>query len=225
MIKVLIVDDDFMVTRVHQTYVDEIPGFEVVGSAHTGRDAVALAAELQPDLILLDIYLPDANGLELLPELRAASPDVDVLVISAAREADSVRRALRSGITQYLIKPFNFEDLRDRLLQYRQTLRTLESIDSTTNQEEVDRVFGLPGSPTSLPKGLSIETLRLVRGTLNDSSDDLSATEVGETLTISRGSARRYLEYLVTINEVEVRLQYGGVGRPERRYAISRDRH
>lgn len=218
MIDVLIVDDDFMVARIHKTYVDEIQGFQVVGFAHTGAQAVEMTAELQPHLILLDIYLPDANGLDLLQPIRAAAPEVDVLVISAAREADSVRRALRSGITHYLIKPFTFEDLRDRLVQYRQTFNTLSAIEERPNQEDVDRVFGLHRSAASLPKGLSVETLRLVQERLRTVPQDVSAVEMAAQVGMSRGSARRYLEHLVDTGQAEVRLRYGEVGRPERRY-------
>ena len=97
MIEVLVVDDDFMVARIHTGFVERTPGFRVTGVAHTGADALAEAERLQPDLVLLDVYLPDVSGLDLLGALREAAPEVDVLVMSAAREADTVRRALRGG--------------------------------------------------------------------------------------------------------------------------------
>ena len=119
MIEVLVVDDDFMVARIHTGFVERTPGFRVTGVAHTGADALAEAERLQPDLVLLDVYLPDVSGLDLLGALREAAPEVDVLVISAAREADTVRRALRGGIVHYLMKPFSYDDLRVRLEHYR----------------------------------------------------------------------------------------------------------
>ena len=222
MIRVLIVDDDFMVARVHQTYVDEVGGFEVVGFAHDGSQAVEAAERTRPDLVLLDIYLPDVNGLDLITQLRQVVPDLDVLIISAAREAESVRRALRAGITQYLIKPFSFEDLRDRLLHYQSRVKTMDAIVDRPDQADVDRVFGKPSTPKSLPKGLSNETLTLVRGALKACESDMSATEVGAEVSLSRASARRYLEHLVSVQEVAVRLRYGAVGRPERRYVVIR---
>src|ERR671911_640787 len=125
MIKVLIVDDDFMVAKVHAGFVRQTPGFEVVGVAHTGASALAAARQLAPDLVLLDIHLPDINGLDLLQELRKAMPELDVLIISAAREVDTVRRALRGGIVHYLIKPFSAEELRERLAHYQEAYRSL----------------------------------------------------------------------------------------------------
>ncbi|MCW2134634.1 response regulator [Arthrobacter sp. VKM Ac-2550] len=219
MIKVLIVDDDFMVAKVHAGFVRQTTGFAVVGVAHTGAQALVEAKRLQPDLVLLDIHLPDISGLDLLQQLREEVPELDVLVISAAREVDTVRRALRGGIVHYLMKPFSNEDLRERLEHYQQAYRPLASSKSTAEQADVNRVFGVSRSERPLPKGCSVETLRLVEQLLRDTGTDLSASEAADRLGTSRVSARRYLEYLSDDGRVEVQLRYGGVGRPERRYA------
>ena len=220
MIEVMVVDDDFMVARIHTGFVERTPGFTVTGVAHTGAQALVEAERLQPDLVLLDVYLPDVSGLDLLGALREAAPEVDVLVISAAREADTVRRALRGGIVHYLMKPFSYEDLRVRLEHYQQAYAGLSSAEA--DQADVDRVFGVRGSEKRLPKGFSPETLRLVedalRGLATD-PPDLSAAEAASVLGISRVSARRYLEHLAETGKAEVSLRYGEVGRPERRYA------
>jgi len=218
-IDVLIVDDDFMVARIHQGFVERTPGFQVVGVAHNGAEALEAAERLQPDLVLLDVYLPDTSGLDLLKRLRETTPELDVLVISAAREMETVRRALRGGIVHYLMKPFAYDDLRQRLEHYQQTYAALDSTDQQPEQADVDRLFGLKPTDARLPKGFSAETLRLVAEALRESSEDLSAAETAAALGLSRVSARRYLEHLVESNKVEVTLRYGGVGRPERRYA------
>ncbi len=217
MIEVLVVDDDFMVARIHTGFVERTPGFSVTGVAHTGAQALVEAERLQPDLVLLDVYLPDVSGLDLLAGLREAAPEVDVLVISAAREADTVRRALRGGIVHYLIKPFSYDDLRVRLEHYRQAYGGLSS--EQADQADVDRLFGVAGADKRLPKGFSPETLRLVEDSLRSEGGDLSAAEAAGLLGISRVSARRYLEHLTETGKVEVSLRYGEVGRPERRYA------
>ena len=219
MIKVLIVDDDFMVAKVHAGFIQRTPGFTVVGAAHTGAQAVTEAARLQPDLVLLDIHLPDANGLDLMHQLREVAPELDVLVISAAREVDTVRRALRGGIVHYLIKPFSQTDLQERLEHYRSAYQGLDSSKDVAEQSDVNRVFGLDRTERPLPKGCSIETLKLVEAALKEADGDLSANEVAVQLGTSRVSARRYLEYLNDEGALEVRLKYG-VGRPERRYLL-----
>ncbi|MGO4188171.1 response regulator [Pseudarthrobacter sp. TAF60_1] len=219
MIKVLIVDDDFMVAKVHAGFIQRTPGFSVVGAAHTGAQAVAETERLQPDLVLLDIHLPDVNGLDLMHQLREVAPDLDVLVISAAREVDTVRKALRSGIVHYLIKPFSQTDLQERLEHYRSAYQGLDSSKDVAEQSDVNRVFGLDRTERPLPKGCSIETLKLVETALKEADGDLSANEVAVQLGTSRVSARRYLEYLNDEGVLEVRLKYG-VGRPERRYLL-----
>jgi response regulator of citrate/malate metabolism len=216
MIEVLIVDDDFMVARIHQGFVQRTPGFTVTGVAHTGAQALVEAERLQPDLVLLDVYLPDVSGLDLLGALREAAPEVDVLVISAAREAEAVRRALRGGIVHYLMKPFSYDDLRVRLEHYQRAYASMAG--ERTDQADIDRVFGIAGADRSLPKGLSAETLRLVEAALQRETGDVSAAEAASLLGISRVSARRYLEHLAETGRVEVSLRYGEVGRPERRY-------
>lgn len=217
MTKVLIVDDDFMVARIHTGFVAAVPGFEVCGVAHTGTQALAEVRRSIPDLVLLDIHLPDIGGLELLRRLREIVPELDVLVISAAREADTVRSALRGGIVHYLMKPFTRRELADRLEHYATTYRSLDE-SGTAEQADIDRVFGVSAPrAASLPKGFSAETLHRVEELLRASSGDISASEAAARLGTSRVSARRYLEYLSETGDVEVRLRYGA-GRPERRY-------
>ncbi|GER21867.1 transcriptional regulatory protein [Zafaria cholistanensis] len=218
MIRVLVIDDDFMVAKVHAGFVRQVPGFTVVGAAHTGASALEAVRTLKPHLALLDIHLPDVNGLDLLQQLREVDPELDVLVISAAREADTVRRALRGGIVHYLMKPFSAADLRDRLEHYRQAYQPLTGSSNPAEQSDIDRIFGVASSQQPLPKGCSMETLQRVVDLLRSSPGDLSATEAAAQLGTSRVSARRYLEYLNEIGRVEIRLRYGA-GRPERGYA------
>ncbi|MFF0156682.1 response regulator [Streptomyces sp. NPDC005263] len=219
-IDVLVVDDDFMVARVHRTFVERVEPFRVVGVAHTGEQAARAVDELRPDLVLLDLYLPDIFGLDLIPRLRAAGHDGDVMVISAAREADTVRGAVRNGVVDYLLKPFEFEELRARLERYAQQRgRLLAAV--VRGQADVDRVLAGASGPAStgtLPKGMSVETAELVERALRGTEGTLSAAECATSVGVSRVSARRYLEYFHTIGSAEVSLRYGVTGRPERRY-------
>ena len=217
MITVLVVDDDFMVARIHRGFVDRVDGFEVVGTANSGDQAVAALSSLRPDLVLLDLYLPDVFGLDLIARMRAVQPEVDILVITAAREADAVRGAVRQGVVNYLLKPFGFEDLRTRLQEYAR--RRASVPDQVISQADVDRVLAPTGPQVNrLPKGLSQETADLVAAALRTTPKNLSAAECAEKVGISRVSARRYLEFFCTRGQAEVALRYGTTGRPERRY-------
>ncbi|MFF8448476.1 response regulator [Streptomyces leeuwenhoekii] len=220
-IDVLVVDDDFMVARVHRAFVERVAPFRVAGVAGTGEQAVAAADELRPDLVLLDLYLPDTFGLDVIPRLRAAGHDCDVMVVSAAREADAVRGAVRHGVVDYLLKPFEFDDLRARLERYAaQRGRLREAV--VRSQADVDRVLAgapAPAPPVpALPKGMSAETAALVERVLRDADGSLSASECAALTGLSRVSARRYLEHFHTVGDAEVSLRYGAAGRPERRY-------
>jgi response regulator of citrate/malate metabolism len=223
-IGILIVDDDFMVAKVHAGFVAALDGFEVVGTASTGAQALDEVNRLQPDLVLLDVYLPDMTGLDVLRQLRAEGSSVDVIVISAARDVDSIRSALHGGVLNYLVKPFDRRTFETRLRDYATLREDLGELEEA-GQTDVDRVFGFsrgsvePPSPT--PKGIAPETLQLVRETLAAAGPDgLSATECSERTGLARVSARRYLEQMVAQQEADVRQKYGTAGRPERRFTL-----
>ncbi|MGS2619432.1 response regulator [Micromonospora sp. LZ34] len=221
MIDVLVVDDDFMVARIHRGFVERIDGFRVVGTASTGEQAVAAVDKFRPDLVLLDLYLPDMFGLDVVTALRAARHDCDILVISAAREAEAVRRAVRYGAVNYLLKPFGFDELRTRLEQYAARRNSVRAT-VVSDQADVDRVLSRSGShiaTSALPRGLSPETAELVERALREKAGTLSAAECANRVGISRVSARRYLEHFSGTGRAEVTLRYGAAGRPERRYS------
>ena len=218
MIRVLVVDDDFMVAKVHCGFVERVPGFVVAGTAHTGEEALLAVERLRPDLVLLDIYLPDMTGLEVLQRLREGGAAVDVLVITAARDVASIRSALRGGVVHYLIKPFTVDVLRERLERYATAHSRLAGSGAVV-QDDLDRLFGaLRPTSARMPKGLTRPTADLVAKALRDAEADLSAAECADLAGLSRVSTRRYLEYFVALGKADVRLRYGVAGRPERRF-------
>ena len=216
---VLIVDDDFMVAEIHRRFVDRVDGFRSVGVARTGAEALSSAKERGPDLILLDVYLPDMTGLDVLQRLRGDGDSVGVIMITAARELDTVKGALDGGAADYLIKPFEFDQLKAKLEAFALRAHALESA-AGVDQSLIDSLFGNPGAgrPSVLPKGLGAETGRLVLDAVRDAGE-VSAAECADLVGISRVSARRYLEHYLSTGALELRLQYG-VGRPERRYHL-----
>jgi response regulator of citrate/malate metabolism len=218
-IRVLVVDDDFMVAKVHRGFVDRVPGFTTVGVAHTGADALAQVGAVRPDLVLLDIYLPDITGLDVLRRLRESGDGgPDVLAVTAARDVSTVRSALRGGVVHYVLKPFGFDVLRDRLERYAAVHDRL-ALSTDVGQPDVDQLFvTLRMSSAPMPKGLTADTSRLIADAMRDCPGDLSAEECAERIGLSRVSTRRYLEHFVTAGKAEVRLRYGSAGRPQRRY-------
>jgi response regulator of citrate/malate metabolism len=216
MIDVLVVDDDFRLVNIHRGFVERTPGFRAVASARTGEETLAALDEHRPDLVLLDLYLPDVFGLDLVRRMRAEGHETDVFVISAARESEAVRAAVRLGVVSYLLKPFGFDEFRERLEQYANRRAGLAM--AVRDQADVDRAFERTGSTAAMPKGFSAETAQLVETALRETPGTLSAAECAEKIGVSRVSARRYLEQLTERGRAEVALKYAGRGRPERRY-------
>jgi response regulator of citrate/malate metabolism len=220
-LRTLIVDDDFMVARIHRGYTERVPGFEVVGVAHSGADALTAVDRLQPDLVVLDIYLPDMSGLEVLRELRQRQAPVDVIMVTAARDVTSVRAAMQGGALHYIVKPFDFARFREALEAYRRLVERGSGL-GAVEQSDVDNMYAaLRATPTAtLPKGLNRPTLEMVLKYLNQRPDAASAQEVADGTGVSRATARRYLEFLESQGRTTLELRYGSAGRPEHRYRL-----
>ncbi|MER7547305.1 response regulator [Spirillospora sp. NPDC127506] len=219
MIDVLVVDDDFRVAQVHAGFVAALRGFTVAGLAHTAARARAMAADLEPALVLLDVYLPDGSGLALLPELGA-----DVIMATAAADPGIVREALRHGALHYLIKPFTAAALGARLTayaRYREALSGENELSQAALDGAVRALYApLHGQPPP-PKGQSPVTARLVSDALRRAETPRSAAEIADEIGISRATAQRYLAALAQAGRVVVTLRYGATGRPEHQYAWS----
>lgn len=238
-IRTLIIDDDVAVAGIHHGFLLARGGFDVVAMAHTGQQGLDLAAELGPELVLLDIHLPDMSGLDVLQRLRGRRRPVDVLVITASRELGTVRGAMAGGVLHYLVKPFSSQALIERLDEYVMLREELASgAAGPLDQASIDRLVAPsrraavaelpagqsarpvpPGQPAvRLPKGLSRPTLDAVIEALKASPEDVSAAGLALQLGLSRVSARRYLEYLVVHGHARLTPRYGAAGRPENRY-------
>jgi response regulator of citrate/malate metabolism len=224
-VRVLVVEDEPLTAEAHVAYLERLDGFDVVGRARDGRETLeAVRAAGGPDgagldLVLLDMNLPDTHGLELCRALRAAGSTVDVIAITAVRDAAVVRTAVSLGIVQYLIKPFTFATFADRLGAYRSFRESLAAGQGQVTQSDVDSGFAtLRRAPApTLAKGLASATLEQVVAALRRGGSP-SAGEVADVAGVSRVTARRYLEHLVDTGAVTREPRYGTPGRPEHGY-------
>jgi response regulator of citrate/malate metabolism len=216
---VLVVEDDPVAAEAHRVYVDRTPGFTTVAVARTGALAVDALARFPVELALLDMNLPDVHGIQLCRRFRAAGFDLDVLAVTSARELATVRAAAALGVVGYLLKPFTYSALRDRLLAYAEYRRTLTEAGDAAGQAEVDRLLGAarPTVAAPLPKGMQRETLDSVVKAVR-TAGRLSAAETASSIGVSRITARRYLEYLADEGLADRVPRYGGTGRPEFEY-------
>ncbi|KZE37535.1 transcriptional regulator [Bhargavaea cecembensis] len=224
---VLIVEDDFRVADINRQYIEAVEGFRVAGTARSGSEALDFLArpDPMPDLVLLDLYIPDVQGLELFRTIRRLYPDMDLIAVTAANEAETVRGLLRGGIFDIIIKPFDAERFAKTLERYRAFRQQTDSAAAFT-QQEIDRFTGFRGfSPSApaggddLPKGIDPITLGEILSFFDESRPEgITAAELSKEIGTSRSTARRYLEYLVSAGKIRTHLIYGTVGRPERRY-------
>jgi response regulator of citrate/malate metabolism len=223
-LRVLVVEDEALAAEAHASYVERVPGFELAGVARSAGSAARFLTAahengVRIDLVLLDMHLPDGHGLGLLQRMRAAGNLVDVVAVTAARDADVVRHAMAHGVVLYLLKPFSFAAFRAKLEQYAAHRSRMAAAPDVVAQDEVDRLFGLrEAADTGLPKGTSAETLRQVTAVLREAGGGRSATEVAEVVGASRVTVRRYLEHLAETGTAERHARYGGGGRPEVEY-------
>ncbi|WP_415888581.1 response regulator [Neptuniibacter sp. SY11_33] len=226
-IRVVIAEDDQQIAEIQKRFLERISGFELVGIAHGLEEAEDLVEVLQPELLLLDIQFPTGTGLDLLRKLRSGNQGTDVILITAAKEVETLREALRGGVFDYILKPLVFDRLQETLENYQLHLKKLQAMELLA-QSDVDTVLPRSSGQSSsvstvtgevrLPKGIDGITLDKVRNVFCAVNAPLNAEEVGEEIGASRTTARRYLEFLVSSNELMAEVSYGSVGRPERRY-------
>ncbi len=231
-VKVVIAEDDPQIAEIQRRFIDRIDGFELVGIAHGLKEAEDLLDVLKPELLLLDIQFPSGSGLELLRKLRSQNSSTDVILITAAKEVNTLKEALHGGVFYYILKPLVFERLQEALknyLKHIEKLRAMESlaqsdVDTVLPQRTVNESGSIPVKNAMesirLPKGIDSLTLDRIREVVIKKGNPLSAEEVGILIGASRTTARRYLEYLVSNGEVQAEAAYGTVGRPERRYRV-----
>lgn len=223
-IGVLIVEDDPVAASVYEQLIKNKEDYTVIGKAQTASETIQLLNVITPELILLDVYLPDANGIDILFQIKQAYRHIDVIMITASNDSKTIGDSMRGGAFSYLLKPIMVESFFSTLENYRQTREAWQS-NAHIKQEDIQRIFHKSVTTTeakhgtdSLPKGIDKHTLRKVILAMKDASTSLNAEEVGMQIGASHSTTRRYLEYLVSSDLLEVDIVYGSVGRPERRY-------
>ena len=221
-LRVLVVEDDKAVALITRGFVERHGAFLIAGEVGTGRAALEAIEALKPDLVLLDVHLPDASGIEVLRVARARGFGGEVVAVTAARDLETVRAARAFGVRHYLVKPFGLEAMRARLESIRAEIeQTATLTPRPLDQRAVDAMLQPGDRPRPALAGSQL-TLDRVASLLATVDATVSAAEVGERLGMSRVSARRYLERLVVDGRAEVAPRYGGTGRPELRYSARR---
>ncbi len=222
MMKVMISEDDFRVADLHARFLEMMDGVEVVGKAMNAKETLVMVQANQPDLLLLDVYMPDRLGIDILHEIRDRCPNVDIIMITAAKEKEAVEKSLKYGVVDYIIKPITLERFQQTLSDYMKRhdlIRQTETFDQGAVDELLKSASVKDEEP--VPKGIDGLTLSKVEEMLKEAENGLTAEEASKQMGASKTTARRYLEYLISIRKGKAEMKYGRVGRPERKYYAS----
>ncbi|HRQ58973.1 MAG TPA: response regulator [Azoarcus taiwanensis] len=225
--RVLIVEDDFRIASINRSFVEQATDFRVVGMTRSRAETLDWLRDNPgaADLILLDVFLPDVEGLGLLWDIRRDYRDIDIVMVTAAREVETVEEALRGGVFDFLIKPVEKQRVQKMLDRFR-ARRQLVEVAVELSQDQLDEAMSsLYGGARqtrrrALPKGIDALTLETVLEVLRAQKDPLTASDLAERIGSSRSTARRYLEHLVGEQLVSAEQHYGEIGRPQRHYRL-----
>lgn len=222
-INVLVVEDDPMVAEIHQNFINSVENFRVAGIVNSGLKALEFIDRRSVRLVILDIFLPGLDGISTLEKIRERGGNIDVIVVSASRDVSTVAKAIQAGAFDYIVKPFVFERIRSSLLSFRQMMDHLKGSNQEIDQQAIDTLFQVRNRKhfdTKLPKGLNPHVFERLEAMLSDPNASLSSAEAAEALDISRITARRYLEYLVSTGKAVMEQEYHEVGRPVNKYSL-----
>ena len=230
MIQVLLVEDDPMVREVNRQFIERVEGFKVIDMASDGIKGIEKIKNLQPDLVVMDIFMPEQDGIETLHQIRAENINIDCISVTAANDVQTIQQILHLGVFDYIMKPFTFERMEQTLIQYRQFKQKMNSASDVT-QAELDEMIGQNWQPIveqastskltqELPKGFNRATMDKVLMYLKQCQMGASADDVASGIGVARVTARRYLDYMEKNEMIRVDIQYGNVGRPINQYFI-----
>jgi len=223
MLRVLIAEDDFRVANIHEQFLKKVSDVELVAKTVNCEETLQAVKKYKPDLLILDNYMPDGLGIELIDEIRRINEQVDIILVSAANEKAYVEKAIRKGVKGIILKPASLERFVSTIEKYIDEKRLLKE-KINIDQNFLDEFFGVKSKEKSVVeiKGIDKLTLQKIQDILIGQTTGITAEKMGEDMGASRTTARRYLEYLVSIDECYAQLGYGIVGRPERNYYLSR---
>ena len=222
MYQVVIVEDDPMVAMLNRRYTEKDPRFQVCRECPDGRAALEYLRAHPADLVILDMYMPQMDGMDVLRQLRAAGVSTDVIMITAASDTATVEAAMRLGVVDYLGKPFEYErfcQALDAFDRRRQAIRA-----QSVNQQQLDELLHRGGAAPAeekpeekpLPKGLQPKTLEAICACLQANPQGLTCEQLAMQTGFSAVTARHYVHYLTECGRADSRVDYSTGGRPRR---------
>lgn len=221
MIEVMIVEDDPMVRDINSRFLKRVEGFNLYKAVGNLTEAKKFIMAKKPDLILLDVFLPNENGIDFLKWLRSEEISVDVILITADKTIERVQEAFRYGAIDYLIKPFDFERFKEALIQFKERYYEFKKVDEI-EQSELDKLISnatVVQRDEGLAKGFNKYTYKSIWKEIERGDNEyFTAEELSEKIKVARVTVRRYLEYMEKEGQLEKLVEYGKVGRPQHKF-------
>lgn len=227
MYRVIIVEDDPMVGAINRQYVDMNPQFKAVGVFKNGKEGLQYIRKYPVDLVILDYYMPLMNGMEFISRLKELERHPEVIMVTAANEAETVRKLLGAGIVDYLVKPFEYARFERALEAFSGRQELLASSGTGMSQQEIDNLLRVGNAdlhrPARMQKGLQEQTLETVRQYMRENPDqEFTSEEIAEQVHLSRVTIRRYVNYMLETHEIASDIDYRTGGRPSIKYRYIR---
>lgn len=217
----MIVEDDPMVLEINSKFLKRVEGFTLYKAVTNLEDAKREIAVRKPELILLDVYLPKENGIDLLKWIRNQELDIDIILITADKTMERIQEAFRYGVVDYLIKPFSFERFKEALLQFKERHDSFQQCE-VMEQKDLDKLISSSQSSQNeddMAKGLNKYTYHIIWEEIENGSYEIfTAESLAEKLQIARVTVRRYLEFMEKEEKIDKLVEYGKVGRPQHKY-------
>lgn len=229
MIRTVIIEDDPMVAQINRRYLDKFAMIKVVAVLSRGKEALQYLRTHKADLAILDVYMPEITGIELLRHIRSENIPMDVIMVTAANDVRQVEELLRFGIVDYLVKPFEYERFRGAIEKYLLRKGLLDS-NRTLNQNNIDQVVKMDRhshhAGQGLEKGLQEKTLQTILSALSgDPTRYFSCEDISEHIGLSKVTVRRYLNHLAQDDQVSCIVDYETGGRPSMKYRYQTAHH
>lgn len=229
MIKTMIVEDDPMVRQINSKFLNRVEGFSLKKAVANLTEAKQFLSKNNVDLILLDVYLPNENGIDFLKWLRKNEISSDVILITADKSIERIKEAFRYGVVDYLIKPFTFERFKESLNILRERLSSFKNYE-TIEQDVLDKLIlnsknkelNADELKDNIEKGFNKYTYKsIVEELYNIEEEYFTTEELSEKLGIAKVTVRKYLDYMRKQGQVDKIIEYGKVGRPLYKYRVN----
>ena len=220
MYKVLIVEDDPMVAMINEQYISRNSEFQVIGKCSGGAEALTVLEKTDVDLIVLDVYMPQMDGIETLRMIRNKNLPVSVIMVTAANDLETFEAAVRLGAIDYLVKPFAYERFKLALDKFASKTNALKG-GKTLNQNKIDMVVGgAEPDQEQVPKGIQEKTRTVILDCLAAQGGWMAGEDIAEKTGLSSVTVRRYMNHLMQTGAVTGRMNYETGGRPSMLYRL-----